>query len=102
MYTYEDLVDVLNGDSEDDIPDFVLSAISSYKSSDTYKDAKTAYDYFKRKNVTIMEYRKLLYTMSGEAVPDNFSANYKFCNAFFQIFVMQENSYLLGNGITFN
>lgn len=40
--------------------------------------------------------------MSGEAVPDNFSANYKFCNAFFQIFIMQENSYLLGNGITFN
>jgi len=35
-------------------------------------------------------------------VPDNFSANYKFCNAFFQIFVEQENSYLLGNGITFN
>ena len=102
MYTYEDLLDVLNDDSENSIPDFVLSAINSYKSSDTYKDAKTAYEYFKRKNVTISEYRKLLYTMSGEAVPDNFSANYKFCNAFFQIFVMQENSYLLGNGITFN
>jgi hypothetical protein len=40
--------------------------------------------------------------MSGEAVPDNFSANYKFCNGFFPIFVKQENSYLLGNGVTFN
>ena len=35
-------------------------------------------------------------------MPDNFSANYKFCNSFFQIFVEQENSYLLGEGVTFN
>lgn len=101
MFTYEDLQDALNG-SDSNLIQFVLSAIGDYKLSDQYKDAVTAYDYFRRRNVTILEYQKLLYTITGETVPDNFSANYKFCNAFFQIFIEQENSYLLGNGITFN
>lgn len=101
MRTYEDLIDLPEGNDAEKIA-FILSAIFEYKASEDYKNAVTAYDYFRRRNVTISEYRKLLYTISGEAVPDNFSANYKFCNAFFQIFVEQENSYLLGNGITFN
>ena len=101
MFTYEDLLDLTEG-NEIERTNFILSVISDYKSSDMYRDAVVAYDYFRRRNVTINEYRKLLYTISGEAVPDNFSANYKFSNAFFQIFVEQENSYLLGNGVTFN
>ena len=82
--------------------EFVLSAINEYKASDMYSEAVTAYEYFKKRNVTISQYQKLLYTLSGEAVPDNYSANYKFCNAFFPIFVKQENAFLIGNGITFN
>ena len=101
MRTYEDLLDLPEGNDTEKTA-FILSSIFEYKSSDLYKTAKIAYDYFRRRNVTITEFQKLLYTMSGEAVPDNFSANYKFTNAFFQIFVQQENSYLLGNGITFN
>lgn len=101
MRTYEDLLDLPEGNDTEKIA-FILSSIFEYKSSDIYKNAVIAYDYFRRRNVTINEYRKLLYTMSGEAVPDNFSANYKFSNAFFQIFIEQENSYLLGNGVTFN
>ena len=102
MKTYEDLLEVMDVGSEDAMLDFVLAAIQDHKSSDLYKEAVVGYDYFRRQNTTILQYQKLLYTLSGEAVPDNFSANYKFCNAFFQIFVMQENSYLLGNGVTFN
>ena len=101
MRTYEDLLELPEGNTPEKIA-FVLSSIFEYKSSDQYTEAVTAYDYFRRRNVTITQYQKLLYTMSGEAVPDNFSANYKFCNAFFKIFVEQENSYLLGNGVTFN
>lgn len=99
MRTYEDLLAVETTDSARAA--FILQSISEHKSSDLYKEATIAYDYFRRRNKTIMEYQKLLYTLSGEAVPDNFSANYKFCNAFFQIFVSQEASYLLGNGVTF-
>lgn len=99
MKTYEDLLQAV---TDRDRIDFILAAIQDYKSDAQYKEACIAYDYFCRRNTTITEYQKLLYTISGEAVPDNFSANYKFCNAFFQIFVMQENSYLLGEGVTFN
>ena len=102
MTTYEDLVEVRETGSESRLIAFIQSTIGEYKSSEPYKEAVIAYDYFRRRNTTIREYQKLLYTISGEQVPDNYSANYKFCNAFFQIFVMQENSYLLGNGITFN
>ena len=100
MKTYEDLLEV--GDDEQKIMEFVQAVISDHKSSDVYKDAKTAYDYYCKKNVTISQYRKLLYTISGEMVPDNFSANFKFTNGFYPIFVKQETSHLLGNGVTFN
>lgn len=95
MKTYEDL---LKADSKEN---FIKSAINDYKSSVEYATAKEGKDYYARKNTTIMNFVKLLYTITGEAVPDNFSANYKFCNGFFPIFVKQEASYLLGNGANF-
>ena len=98
MKTWEDLKEISDGDKTE----FIMAAISDYKTSQLYSEACIGYDYFKKRNTTIMRYQKLLYTMSGEAVPDNFSANYKFCNGFFPIFVKQENSYLLGDGVTFN
>ena len=100
MRTYEDLLEI--EDSDQERLNFVLSAILEYKSSDMYKEADVARDYFKRRNRTIREYQKLLYLLSGEAVPDNFSANYKFCNSFFRVFVLQQTAYLLGNGVTFD
>lgn len=99
MKFYEDLLDAGEGQN---LADFIRGAINDYKSSALYNEAVTAYEYFKRRNVTIAQYQKLLYTMTGEAVPDSYSANYKLTNAFFPIFIKQENSYLLGNGITFN
>lgn len=82
--------------------EFVLSVINDHKSSQLYNDAVTAYEYFCRRNVTIQAYRKTLYNILGEAQLDQTSANYKFCNAFFPIFIKQENAFLLGNGVTFN
>lgn len=101
MFTYEDLLNARDK-SETELLNFILSAISDYKASDIYKEATVAYEYFRKRNVTIVEYQKLLYMVTGETVPDNYSANYKLCNGFFPIFVRQENSFLLGNGITFN
>lgn len=97
--TYEDFLELTN---EEDIQDFVREAINDHKTSKMYREAAVAYDYYRKRNVTITRYQKLLYTMSGEAVPDNFSANYKFINAFFPIFVKQEAHHLLGEGVTFN
>ena len=80
---------------------FVLSAIKEHQSSEQYKIAKDAEQYASGKNATIMNYQKLLYTLSGKAVPDNYTANHKCASGFFKRFVTQETAYLLGNGITF-
>ena len=99
MKTYEDFLELTN---EQDVQEFIRNAIREHKESPLYKEAKIAYEYYCKRNTTIRNYQRLLYTMSGQAVPDNFSANYKFVNAFFPIFVKQEAHHLLGEGVTFN
>ena len=99
MKTYQDF---LKETTENNVPvmDFVYQAIKDYQNSDEYKDALIADEYNRRRNRTIVQYQKMLYTISGQAVPDNFSANYKLCSNFFHRFVTQENQYLLGNGVS--
>lgn len=98
MITYQDFEKVM--DSEEGKMNFVLAAITNYKTTDQYKTACIAYDYDRRRNRTINEYQKLLYTIEGKAVPDNWSANFKMGSGFFQRFVVQENQFLLGNGVS--
>ena len=95
MRTYQDL------QASNDKKQFVFDAISEYKCSEMYKWAREGDAYERQKNTTIMNYQKLLYTMSGRAVPDNFTANHKCASNFFSRFITQENQYLLGNGVTF-
>lgn len=98
MYTYQDLLAV--GDDENKRMDFVQTVIHSHKNTEQYELALTAQSYDKKQNETIMQYQKLLYTISGQAVPDNYSANYKLTSNFFNRFVTQECQYLLGNGVS--
>lgn len=100
MKTYEDLLQIIENEKE--LQDFVRGVINEHKQSNLYKEAYTAYEYYRKRNVTITQYQKLLYTLAGEAVPDYYSANHKFVNAFFPIFIKQEASHLLGEGATFN
>lgn len=98
MKTYNDLLECV---SEKDRMDFILSAIEDHKKSELYRIAADAVEYEKQKNPTISKYRKLLYDLQGNAVPDNYTANHKCASNFFSRFVTQEASYLLGNGATF-
>ena len=98
MLTYQDLME--NNKDEKQLMDFVKSAIDRHKSSDEYAEAEVADLYNRKMNKTIMEYQKLLYTMSGEKVPDNYSANYKIRSNFFNYVVTQEVQYLMGNGVS--
>lgn len=98
MQTYQDLVAV--GKNEKERMNFVFSAIAKHKSTSMYKTAQIAEEYDHKRNTTIMQYQKLLYTVSGKAVPDNYSANFKICSNFLNRFVTQENQYLLGNGVS--
>lgn len=99
MKTYQDLLEVV--DNEELLKEFIISAINDHKGSEQYKWAQIGEDYDKQRNTTIMRYRKLLYTMSGQVIPDNFSANHKLPSNFYNRFNVQENQYLLGNGVNF-
>lgn len=97
---YQDLVAI--GEDESARLNFVYAAIKAHKSSPEYRTAAIAEEYAKQQNTTIVQFQKLLYTVSGKAIPDNISANYKLCSNFFDRFITQLNQYLLGNGVTFN
>ena len=99
MKTYQDFLEVAEK-SDRDRMEFVLAAINDLKNSDLYQQAKIAREYDEHRNVTIITVQKLLYTLSGKAIPDNYSANYKLRSAFFPIFMRQETQYLLSNGVT--
>lgn len=93
MKTYQDL------QSAGDKAAFILEAIREHRASTMYLIAADAEQYDRKRNVTILKYQKLLYTLSGKAVPDNYSANHKVVSGFFNRFITQENQYLLGNGV---
>lgn len=99
MKTYQDFLKV--GESDQERMAFVKQCIEDHKGSKEYKTAIDANAYDRQQNVTIVKYQKLLYSLSGEAVPDNYSANYKICSNFFNRLTTQRNQYLLGNGVTF-
>ena len=100
MFSYQDLLKI--GKNETDRMAFVQEVINAHKGSQMYKDAVIAEHYYKKKNQTIMDFQKLLYTVSGEAIPDNYSADFKLRSQFFKKFITQENQYSLGNGISWN
>ena len=99
MYTFQDLQAV--GDDDRNKMDFVRKVINEHKGSVLYQTAELADEYDRRQNRTIRQYQKLLYTVSGRAIPDNWSANYKIGSNFFNRFIVQENQTLLANGVTF-
>lgn len=98
MITYQDLLE--HSSSEQEKIAFVRTCIEAHKRSEFYKIAKDAYEYNCHRNVTINNYQKLLYKVTGEAIPDNFSANFKMACRHFHRFLVQEVQYLLGNGTT--
>ena len=98
MKTYQDFLEVAEK-SDRERMEFVLSAINNHKDSDLYKQAVIAKEYDAHRNVTIANFQKLLYTLNGKVIPDNYSPNYKLRSNFFANFITQETQYLLGNGV---
>ena len=98
MKTYQDLTKV--GQNEKDRKDFVRALINEHKASDDYRIAAEAYEYYCHRNVTINNYKKLLYKVTGESVEDRFGSNYKMATRHFHRFIIQEVQYLLGNGVS--
>lgn len=97
MKTYQDLQAV--GENIKDRMEFVQTVIREHKTGDLYKWASIGYDYWRKRNTTILNFKKLLYKATGEAIEDIWGANYKMACGHFNRFVTQEVQFLLGNGI---
>lgn len=98
MLTYQDLVNV--GENESNRMDFVMNIIHQHKVSDDYKIGAIAEEYYKKRNVTLVKFQKMLTTLTGGRVADKWSPNHKVVSGFFKRFVTQQNQYSLGNGIS--
>lgn len=99
MLTYEDLLAL--GQNEAERIQFVQRVISEHTSSEEYKAAAIAEQYYNGLNPTINKYEKLIYDSMGRAHIDMWTANHKIASSFYTLVVDQEVSYLLGNGVMF-
>ena len=99
MNTYQDLHAL--GQSEAERRRFILDAIAQHKKSEEHKTAVDAELYYKHMNPTIMNYQKYLYNQFGQKVPDIWAPNHKIASNWYNFFITQGVSYLLGNGVSF-
>ena len=97
--TYQDLLEV--GEDEQNRMEFIRAAIEDHRSSEAYRTAIDAEEYYYGTNPTISHYEKVIYDLQGRAHRDMYTANHKLSSRFFGMAVDQEASYLLGNGVTF-
>ena len=96
MLTYQDYEDAKNKIQ------FLSTAIENHLNSDEYKIAKSADEYDHQRNETILNYVKLIFTMTGVPVEDFTASNNKLPSNFFHRLNTQRNTYLLGNGVSFS
>jgi len=96
MLTYQDFLQVTD---EKQKMQFIQQLIQEHKTSELYRNAVIATEYDKQQNPTIEKYKKVLYKVTGETVPDSYSANWKTKSNYFHRFVLQWAQYVLGNGV---
>lgn len=100
MKTYQDLLEAQKG-GQKELMSFIIAAINEHKNSDMYKAALEADLYMRHKNAFIYNAVDLIEDTLGRRVPI-LSDAVKCASGFFPTFVIQQNQYLLGNGVTFN
>lgn len=98
MNTYQDLLAA--GEDDAKRGQFCIDSVRMFMSSKSYKDAQAGEAYYSKHNLTIEQYQKFLYTLSGRKVKDIYSADYKLKTLFFRRLVIQQVQYVLGNGCT--
>lgn len=99
MYTYQDYLKIKDDRSK--LQDFVAKVINEHKSSKAYKTALIADEYDAERNVTILNFVKMLYGAAGQKIMDETASNMKLTSNFFARLNIQRCTYSLGNGLTF-
>lgn len=95
VITYQDYIE--SGNKEV----FITQSIQRFKASEWYQRALLSKKYFDGENPTIMETLQWLWSETGRE-EDEFKANNKIPTEMYREIIMQENSYLLSNGVNFN
>ena len=96
MYTYQDFM------QETDRIEAITTAITKHMNSDEYKVARDADEYDHQKNITINNYVRLIFSLTGAPVEDFTASNNKIASNFFHRLNTQRCTYLLGNGVSFS
>lgn len=96
MYTYQDFK------KETSITEGLVNAINQHLRSDVYLTAKSADEYDHQRNELILNYVKMIFTLTGTPVEDFTASNNKLCSNFFHRLNTQRCTYLLGNGVSFS
>lgn len=100
MKTYQDLLAAGQGDKERG--KFLLETMAERMDSHEYRIARDADAYYRHRNPTIMRAQKMIYTLSGDALPDIYRPNHKIPCRYYYYFITQQVQYLLGNGVIFS
>lgn len=100
MKTYEELLEV--GEVEKDRAEFCLQAVKQFESTQEYEDAYAGYSYYNKRNLTIEQYEKWLYTVTGRRIKDEWSPNHRIKTHHFRRYVTQIANYLAGKGVQLN
>lgn len=100
MLTFQDYEERLNkGES---LGSIIEAFIAQHKSSEEYKLALIADEYDAQRNITILQFTQMIYSIDGDKIPDPTASNNKICSNFFHRLNTQRNTYLLGNGVSFS
>ena len=98
MKTYQDFLEFKEKGQE---LDFITAAINEYRASKEFKIALDADEYEAERNVTIMEFMRLIFNRAGQQVVDFTASNNKIASNFFHRLTTQRVAYSLGNGVSF-
>ena len=79
---------------------FVRNVIEDHKGSDLYRDGDISDRYARQENVEAVNREKLYRDIAGRLVKNNWTPCHRMRSKLFGILTTQENSFLLGNGLT--
>ena len=100
MITYQDLVAASEKSDEAKLST-VLRVIGEHERSEAYKTAKVADAYDHRRNVTVNEYVRTVFSLTGTPIEDFTASNNKIASNFFNRLNTQRVMYSLGRGVSF-
>ena len=89
-----------NNAPETSIMQFIRQVIDDHKSSDLYKNADISVQYAKQENVEAVRREKLYRDIAGRLTRNDWVPCHRIRSNLFDILAVQENSFLLGNGVT--